>query len=162
MGYIYNMEAFVQKSNLPMCLAGSLKQEDEVVFVPNECIRAPREDSTRKRFLKPSVETAIRLFYAGFDLQEVEKLTGVKRWKIRGSLRTERGKQLQDKIQGELDDEFRALYGLSIQALKQGLTTGDVKDKVSTADKYLKFAKEMKVKIEFTAEDLVQKIMRGR
>jgi hypothetical protein len=65
-------------------------------------------------------------------------------------------------IRLELDEEFKALYKDSIQALREGLQSQDLKIKLDTADKYLKYAKELKVNLVLSAEDLIKAIKDGK
>jgi hypothetical protein len=65
-------------------------------------------------------------------------------------------------IRLELDEEFKALYKDSIQALREGLASQDLKIKLDTADKYLKYAKELKVNLVLSAEDLIKAIKEGK
>ncbi len=135
--------------------------EREVVEVeiPWFYIRPERAKGVR---LDTRAELGLRLFASGFRLKEAATVSGSSPSRIRALLSTDHGKLTMQHIRLELDEEFKALYKDSIQALREGLQSQDLKIKLDTADKYLKYAKELKVNLVLSAEDLIKAIKDGK
>lgn len=133
---------------------------EEVVEVPFSYIEGT---SSEKIKLDTKAELGLRLFVSGTcKMKEAAILANTKPAKIKALMETDQGKDTIQRIRLELDMEFQALYRDSIQALREGLASGDLKLKVDTADKFLKYAKEMKINLVLSAEDLVRAIRDGK
>lgn len=129
------------------------------VEIPWYYIRPERSKGLR---LDTRAELGLRLFASGFRLKEAAQVSGSSPSRIRALLSTDHGKLTMQHIRLELDEEFKALYKDSIQALREGLQSQDLKIKLDTADKYLKYAKELKVNLVLSAEDLIKAIKDGK
>ena len=129
------------------------------VEIPWYYIRPERSKGLR---LDTRAELGLRLFASGFRLKEAAQVSGSSPSRIRALLSTDHGKLTMQHIRLELDEEFKALYKDSIQALREGLQSQDLKIKLYTADKYLKYAKELKVNLVLSAEDLIKAIKDGK
>lgn len=129
------------------------------IEVPWFYIRPEREKGVR---LDTKAELGLRLFAAGYRLKEAAKISGSTPAKIRTLLSSDYGRQTLQHIRLELDEEFKGLYKESIQAFREGLASQDLKTKLDTADKYLKYAKELKVNLVLSAEDLIKAIKEGK
>lgn len=133
--------------------------EEVVVEVPWFYIRPERAKGIR---LDTKAELGLRLFASGYRLKEAAQISGSTPQRIRALLATDHGKQTIQHIRLELDEEFQGLYRDSIQAFREGLASQDLKVKLDTADKYLKYAKELKVNLVLSAEDLIKAIKDGK
>lgn len=129
------------------------------VEIPFFYIRPERAKGVRQ---DTRAELGLRLFASGYRLKEASALAGCSPQRIRDLLSTDHGRLTMQHIRLELDEEFKALYKDSIQALREGLASQDLKIKLDTADKYLKYAKELKVNLVLSAEDLIKAIKEGK
>lgn len=111
--------------------------------------------------LDTRAELGLRLFASGYTMVEAAKIAKTKPLRIRRLMQTDAGQQTLKNIRLELDEEFKALYRESIEALRQGLDSKDLRVKMDAADKYLKYAKDLRVNLVLTAEDLIRKIRDG-
>lgn len=111
--------------------------------------------------LDTRAELGLRLFASGYKMSDAAKIAKTRPQKIRQLLQTDQGQQTMKNIRLELDEEFKALYRDAIQTLRIGLASQDLKTRMEAADKYLKYAKDLRVNLVLTAEDLIRKIKEG-
>ena len=115
--------------------------------------------STRVRQDEGAVEYAARLFASGILLDRACEIANIRPYRLREFLNSSQGKTLLESIRGELDEEFKNLYAQTIDILYTDMRHPDPKVHLAAASLYLRHAKEIKVKMDITAEDLVKKIM---
>lgn len=129
------------------------------VEVPYTYIRPERTPNIR---YDTKAELGMRLFAAGMTLKEAARTAGTKPIRIRKLLATDYGKETLQHIRLELDEEFKNLYGEAIKTLREGLLSGDQRIRMDAADKYLKYARDLKVSLVLSAEDLIRAIRDGK
>ena len=133
------------------------EEEDKVITLPVEpFVEAHRE---RIRQDEGAVEYAARLFSSGILLDRACEIANIRPYKLRDFLNSSKGKNLLESIRNELDEEFKNLYAQTIDVLYTDLRHPDPKIHLAAASLYLRHAKEVQVKLDITAEDLVKKIM---
>ena len=131
----------------------------EVPYTPGIPSRPPREPSLK---LDTKAELGLRLFASGHTIAEAAKIAKTRATKIRALLATDHGKLTMQHIRLELDEDFKNLYRDSISALRDGMASGDMRMRLDAADKYLKYARDLKVNLVLSAEDLIKAIRDGK
>lgn len=106
-----------------------------------------------------AVEYGARLFASGVLLDRACEIAHIRPYRLREFLNSSQGKALLESIRSELDEEFKNLYAQTIDTLYHDLRNPNPQVHQGAASLFLRHAKEIKVKLDITAEDLVKKIM---
>jgi len=144
-----------------MSLVEKDKVEEEVVEVEATPLAMRWARLSRIRDDEGATEYAARLFASGMFLEAAAEKAGISERRLRDFLHTDTGKEVVRGVHEELDEEFKALYFDTVQELR--LLIHDAKPEIRTSaiNTFLRYAKELRVTLDITAEDLVQKIMKG-
>lgn len=131
-----------------------------------ELVRPQRKPSVEavmpKGKISPKIEQAIRLYACGKGSQiDVAKACGVSVARLQTLLQSDEGIAIQRGIRNELEHKFQALFEKTINVLESALDHPDPSIALAGANLWLKSAKSTKVEVQLTAEDIVQKLMRG-
>lgn len=109
--------------------------------------------------LRPQHKLALRLLAAGMTREEVAQATRLSLSRIGQLVHSERGRRYLQEVEAELEEQFRYLYRGVIEALREGLQHSDPTVRLAAASLWLR-AQKNKVRVEFSAEDVVQQLLR--
>jgi hypothetical protein len=112
--------------------------------------------------LKPNVELGIRLKLSGLDHHIAGKAADVEPDLILKALQTEPGKKLQERFRTEMETDFKNLQSLVVQSIEKCLRSADPQVSLGAANLWLRTEKEARLKVEFTAEDVIKDLLEKR
>lgn len=105
----------------------------------------------------------LALHLAGRRVHEIEELTGYKPPTIYHILSEPNVLALRQQLLNHTSKEFEALFGKTVEAIRQGLDSADAKIQLEAADKWLKahgkYQKSEGTQVNITAEDIVMNIL---
>jgi hypothetical protein len=133
-------------------------QTGEDVEIIDEILTDPFPHYGRAR---TKVELGFRFFAAGLTIPMASKAAKCSCTAVKKMLDSEQGRELLKNIRLELDEEFKNLYRISIQVLRESMSSVDPKTRLDAANTLFRYQKEMKISVELTAEDLVKQIVSG-
>lgn len=108
-----------------------------------------------------AVEHACRLFFSGWHLGDAAEFAKVSERRVRDFLKTDKGKTIASDVKAELDEEFKSLYGDMIEVLRTEMRNPKAEIRLNAVNTGMRYLKEIKIALDISAEDLVQKIMKG-
>ena len=139
----------------------SITEEDMVLLLESDPLLRRQVRVSRLWEDEGALDYAARLFFCGFHLEDAAEKANVTPRRLRAFLKTDKGKVLAKDVTSELDEEFKGLYGDAIEVLRDGMRNPKAEIRLNAANSALRYLKEIKVNVELSAEDLVQKIMKG-
>lgn len=101
---------------------------------------------------------AVRLHAVGYSIQEISAITKLSQSHIRKLIAMPESQAYLEHVLGELEQEFRLLYGKVVQALRECLMSDDGQLRIAAANLWLRTTKEQRVKVTVTAEDVIRKL----
>lgn len=153
------MDSNFENDNGPNTLKDG-REEDVVLIESDPLLRRAVRLSKRRRD-EGAVEYAARMFLSGIHLDKAAEIAKVSERRVRDYLKKDEGKALAEEIRSELDAEFKSLYGDMIEVLRSELSNPKPEVRLSAVNTGFRYLKDIKVVLDVSAEDLVQKIMKG-
>ncbi len=105
----------------------------------------------------------LALHLAGKKVSEIEQLTNYRPPTIYKILSQPNVIALRQQLLNHTEKEFEALFGKTVDAIREGLGCGDLKIQLEAADKWLKahgkYQKSEGTQVNITAEDIVMNIL---
>ena len=129
---------------------------------------AMRRHLTRKETdpVSHRYQYVLALHLSGKTVKEIEKLTSYKSPTIYKILAMPNVNYLRQQLLNHTAKEFEALFGKTVQVIRDGLKSRDMKIALDAADKWLKahgkYQKSEGTQINITAEDIVMNILNQR
>lgn len=117
---------------------------------------------TEEGVLSPRYEYAIRLKMIGWSTVAAAKEARTTGKKLMEAYTSKEGVDLQRKVRGELDNEFKNLQILVLRAVEKGLKSEEPQVFLGAANLWFKAERETKLKIELTAEDIIKDLLEKR
>lgn len=113
----------------------NMAQRDRYELEKQNGKRAP-SGALRLQRLKPKHHRVIELHLRGASGAEVASATGMTQATISRILADPLAQEILSAASAARDREFEALYGMHLEALRDGFTSGDVRDKLRAASVY--------------------------
>lgn len=145
---------------LPVPAASNDLKEEQKLFV--RAWRDIRRERETPWHMTPGIELAIRLKCLGLDVRRVSRLTNIAPGRILREMIKPEGQAIIEQVRRELDQEFKFLHKKVLGVISNALDSSDANTALSAANLWLKVEKENKIKIELSAEDIIQQLFEQR
>jgi len=121
----------------------------------------PERKEVQPKKLTATAKNAILLHLEGLPTRQIAEMLGRSPGWVSWILRSDLAQSLINDYISFVDQEFRVLYKLSIDAIRDALQSDDIEVRLKAADKYLKAHGKyaQAAKQEETAEDVIKRIM---
>jgi len=120
-------------------------------------------DSSGVKSVSPKYELAIRAYASGSVKTQAEaaKLAGVHPTRFGIVLNSNEGQKVVNRVRGELDFQYQALYKKYIEVIEMGLDHPEPAVALGAAKLFAQTQIGSKMNVVLTAEDIVKSIMDG-
>lgn len=140
-------------------------QEDEQrrLMLVNPKTGAPRQADYRPEIVSPKAEQAIAMYTIGQfkDQKEAAVVAGLSLNRFNIVLNSPAGQAVVARVRGEQEQRYQNLYRKFVDVVEQALDHADPAVALAGANLFAKTQVGTKVKVELSAEDIVQQIING-
>jgi predicted transcriptional regulator len=139
-----------------------MMNDTPVIFEPDTFMTEPVHFNPKRfRGNMPRKSLALRLCMAGRLVYEAAEDVGISTQTLSNYINSQAGQDEIKVIRAEYDEEFKNLYASAIQVIRECMKSPDPVVKLNAANTWLRHSKEIKVDIVLSAEDIIQKLMKG-
>lgn len=103
----------------------------------------------------------VSLYVQGYMPSEIAKHLKLSTSDVRAVLSSKSSKELIQQLREELEDSWLNLGAKALQAVRDALDQEEPRLRLDAASLYLKHFKSTTIKLEFSAEDLIQQILQA-
>lgn len=117
----------------------------------------------KQRPLKPKVEQAMKMYALGHFATQAEAAAycGISETRFGSLCNSPEGQKVFEGVRAELELKYGFLYQKFVQVVSDALDHADPAVALAAANLYAKTQIGQKVRVELSAEDIVQQIMNG-
>lgn len=118
----------------------------------------PTKEEPKEKSLSPKQRLMVRLYACGFTEEEVGVQFKIRPQSVSQVILKPEAVKYMEKVQDELDEEYKRLFGLVVDSVRVGLSSMDINIRLAASALWLKTSGREQIKVKLSAEDLIKEL----